>query len=152
MPVYEGIDRRKNARVQSKIPVQFRLLSIDRQRFFSDWLFGYTKDIGKGGICLTVDNLLAEYANLLRDRQALVAMELEMPMIRKPVSVCAKVVWMREASDEPKKFHVGLQYEELGKLRTDWLVLAALCKRYSPVFVLGVVGAFLFFLYLLLFK
>ena len=62
-------ERRKYIRLDSVFPVGFRLLSLDGKAALSDWLQGYTNNIGKGGICLTINNLKPELAKLIKARR-----------------------------------------------------------------------------------
>lgn len=135
MVKYTGADRRRHVRVKSRITVQFRLQSLDKTRFLSDWLIGFTRDIGKGGVCLLVNNLNSDFAQLIKDRQVRIALELEMPLIRKHVSVLSRVAWIKESADESNKYSLGLTYDEAGKVKV-FPVLAVLIGKYLTIILI----------------
>jgi hypothetical protein len=66
----KAAERRKYVRLNSVFPVQFRLLSLDGKHFLSDWLQGFTSNIAKGGICLCINNLNTELAEVIKSEKA----------------------------------------------------------------------------------
>ncbi|MBM3246902.1 MAG: hypothetical protein FJZ13_06245, partial [Candidatus Omnitrophica bacterium] len=84
-PEYAGQERRKYIRLDSVFPVEFRLVSLDGKRFLSDWLQGFSNNISKGGICLSVNNFPPDLAKYLKDKQAKVSLDIEIPLNRKPI-------------------------------------------------------------------
>jgi len=135
MSRYGGRERRRYIRIGSRISVQFRLLSLDKKRFLSDWLLGHTKDIGKGGICLTASNLGAEYAKLINDHQVKLELDLEMPLIHKSVKAFARVIWAKSDPDVANKYSAGLMFDEESQKKRDSIVFAAFLKKYLLVIV-----------------
>jgi len=57
-------EQRRYIRLDSVFPVEFRIFSLDGKSFLSDWLQGFTNNIGKGGLCLLVNNLPSELAKI----------------------------------------------------------------------------------------
>jgi len=114
-----GKERRQYIRLDSVFPVQFRLLSLDGKQFFSDWLQGFTNNVGKEGMCLAVNNLDSNFAKLLKDQQAKLSLGIEMPLTKKPVNALAKITWLKEVSGYPDKYLVGLNYEEIDILQKN---------------------------------
>jgi hypothetical protein len=110
---YSGEERRKYIRLDSVFPVQFRLLSLDEKHFLSDWLQGFTNNIGRAGLCLSINNLNPELAKIIKDQQAKLFLDIEMPITRRPIPAHAKVVWVKDAADEPNRYLIGLSYEEI---------------------------------------
>ncbi len=106
-------EKRRYLRLNSVFPVQFRLLSLDGSRFFSDWIQGFTNNIGKGGICLRVNNLPEDLAARVKALQAKCFLEVEVPLGNAAVSAQAAVVWVREIAGQQDKLLIGLAYEKI---------------------------------------
>ncbi|MDD5166385.1 MAG: hypothetical protein PHQ57_03225 [Candidatus Omnitrophica bacterium] len=106
-------ERRKYIRLDSVFPVQFRLLAADGKSFISDWLQGFTNNVGKGGICLFVNNLKPEMAGLIQSKQVKLSLNIEIPLGAKPVPALANVVWVKESPDEINKYFIGAGYEQI---------------------------------------
>jgi hypothetical protein len=132
-------ERRQYIRLDSVFPVQFRLVSTDGRQFLSDWQQGFTNNVGKGGICLIVNNLAAELTGLLKKRGAKLSLGIEMPLARKPVNALAEVTWIQEASGLPGKYLVGLNYLEINSWQNNRILRYALAKKFFVPFVLIVI-------------
>ncbi len=105
--------RRQYLRLDSAFPVEFQLASPQEKNSLSEWLQGFTSNIGKGGLCLQVNNLKPELARLLKDRNAKLSLKIEMPLGRKPVNAAGVLAWMEEAAGSPGKYFIGLSYEQI---------------------------------------
>ncbi|MDD4953530.1 MAG: hypothetical protein PHG40_01335 [Candidatus Omnitrophica bacterium] len=110
---YLGRERRKYIRLDTVFPVQFRLISVDGQHFLSDWLQGFTKDVGRGGICLKVNNLDPERVSLLQSGQAGLLLDIEMPIAANPISALSGVAWIKSAFGAPDRYIIGLAYKNI---------------------------------------
>lgn len=132
-------ERRKYIRLNSVFPVQFRILSLDGKRFLSDWLQGFTNNIAKGGICLTVNNLNPELAQILKDQQGKMSLEIEMSMTRSPVAALAKVSWVEDVVSEANRYLIGLKYEEIDNSRNNKIVRYTWTRKLFVPFVLSVI-------------
>ncbi|MDD4980507.1 MAG: PilZ domain-containing protein [Candidatus Omnitrophica bacterium] len=138
-----GQERRQYIRLDSVFPVQFRILSLDGKQEFSDWLQGFTNNISKGGICLSVNNLKPELVNLVKGRQVKLALNIEIPLAINPASASAKVTWVKDIATQPDKHLIGLSYEEIASSANSRLIRYAITKRlFAPVvftiiFILG---------------
>jgi len=132
-------EHRKYIRLNSVFPVQFRILSLDGKRFLSDWLQGFTNNIGRGGICLSVNNLNTGLAQILKDQQAKISLEIEMPITRNPISALARVVWMEDAVSEANRYIIGLSYEEIDRSQNNKIVRYAWTKKTFVPAVLSVI-------------
>lgn len=136
---YLGKECRRYIRLDSVFPVQFRLISPDGKRFLSEWLQGFTNNIGKGGICLEVHNLNPELAQLLRNQQAKISLEIEMPMTRSPVSASSRVAWMREMVAEANRYLIGLGYEQINQRQNNRIMRYAWTKKLFAPVVLSII-------------
>ena len=123
------VERRRYVRLDSVFPVQFMIYALDGTTPLSDWLQGYTHNIGKGGILLHVHDLNADLALLVRTRQATVALKIEMPLNRPVVVAHATVAWLQEKTPEVQKFGIGLSYTQINSLHKMRLLRYAWTKK-----------------------
>jgi TolA-binding protein len=126
---YLGSERRKYIRLDTVFPVQFRLLSLDGRRFLSEWLQGFTNDVGKGGLCLSVNNLHADLAQSLKGGQAKLSLEIQMPINAKAVSAIGRVAWIKDILGEPNKYIIGLSYEDIDRRQNSKIMRYAWMKK-----------------------
>lgn len=130
-------DRRKYIRLDSVFPVDFRLLSLDGRNFLSDWIQGFTNNISRGGICLSVNNLASEYLNLLKDKQAKLSLNIEIPLHKKAVGAKARVAWMDIF--KANRCLIGLAYEEIEPRLNNRIFHYALAKKFIPRISLAII-------------
>ena len=123
-------ERRYYVRLDSVFPVQFQLVSLDGATILSDWTQGFTNNIGKGGICLEINNLKKELAELISARQAKVALAIEMPLGRNPVKAHSTVAWVQAVADQPSRYLVGLRYESIDTQQNARILRYALAKKF----------------------
>jgi len=137
-------ERRRYIRLGTVFPVQFRLVSPEGKRFLSEWMQGFTDNVGKGGICLTIHHLNPEIAQLMRSSSELLfLLEIEMPIFKKPVSATAKKVWMREILSEANGYLVGLSYQQIGRSQNAEIMRYARMKRLFVPGLLVILGVLL---------
>jgi hypothetical protein len=134
-----GQERRRYVRLDSVFPVEFQLISLEGKQILSDWLQGFTNNVSKGGICLSVNNLRPELATLLKDKQAKLSLDIEMPIIKSPVKALAKVAWIREVAGTLNKHLIGLSYEEIDPLQNNKIMRYALTKKLFVPVVLSII-------------
>ena len=132
-------ERRKYIRLDSVFPVQFRLITLDGKRLLSDWLQGFTNNIGKGGLCLSVNNLKPELAKFIKDNQAKLSLKIEIPLTKNPVNALAKVAWIKDIIIEPNKYLLGLSYEEIDPQQNNKIVRYARTKKLFVPTVLTII-------------
>ncbi len=129
-----GPERRQYIRLDSVFPVQFRIQSLDGGNDLSDWLQGFTNNISKGGICLAVNNLKPELAELIKDRQAKLSLDIQMPLTAAPVPASAKVAWVKDVTGQPNKYLIGLSYENIaGSVNKRMIHYATVKRLFVPV-------------------
>jgi len=138
-----GREHREYIRLDSVFPVQFRLVTQDGANFLSDWLQGFTNNVGKGGICLSVNNLNPEFAKLIREQQVKLSLDIEMPLTKSPVGAQARVAWIKDVPGSPNKYLIGLSYEEIDPFQNNRMMRYARTKKLfvplalSTILVLG---------------
>lgn len=132
-----GSEKRKYVRMDSVLPVQFRFISTDGKAFLSEWLQGFTNNIGKGGICLMVNNLPADLGLLASARQAKLSLSIELPFIRDVVPAKARIAWVESSQN---KHLIGLAYEDILPGHNRKIMRYALTKKLFPLFSLVLIG------------
>ena len=86
---YLGPEHRQYTRMDCVFPVQFKLVSLYGKSLISDWLQGFTNDISKGGIRLSINNLPSNLAAVLNNKQANLSLEISIPLGGEPVNALA---------------------------------------------------------------
>jgi len=124
-----GQERRQYIRLDSVFPVEFRLESLDGKSFFSGWVQGFTNNVGKGGICLSVNNLDPQLLKLLKEKKAKLSLSIEMPLSKKPITAQAEAAWVRDVPGQPKKRIIGLSYGEIKPLDNQRIMRYARAKK-----------------------
>ena len=127
-------ERRKYIRLDSVFPVQFRVVTSDGKCFLSDWLQGFTSNVGKGGICLEVNNLKPELIEAIKTQNAKVSLAIEMPLGSHPINAQARPMWIKEAEGIANKYIIGLGYENIPPEANSRIIRLAWTKRlFAPV-------------------
>lgn len=130
-------EHRKYTRLDSVFPVQFKLASFEGSILLSGWLQGFTSDIGKGGICLRVNNLPEETAQLLKAKKAKLLLEMEIPLDGKPVEALADIAWVKV--NWPEQYLIGLAYERIDARDNARVLRHARRKKFFLPASLGVI-------------
>lgn len=131
--------QRKSIRLRSRFFVKCRLFSPDGKKALSDWIEGYTDNISRGGLCLSLDNLNPAYAGLLKEKEAKLTLLIKVPVSRKPVPAFVKVNWMQTDLSRPDKYLLGLSYERISRWQNLKITYYARIKRLFLPFVTGVI-------------
>jgi len=132
-----NLDCRKYIRLDTVFPVQFRLESPDKKQSFSTWLQGFTNNIGQGGICLAVNEIPADLLKLIKEKKVKLSIEVEVPLLKKPIGAFACVVWAKEIPGLSNRCLIGLSYEQINRLENNMLMRYAWTKKlFVPVIIL----------------
>jgi hypothetical protein len=133
-------ERRKYIRLDTVFPVQFRLVSLDGRSFLSGWLLGFTSDVSHGGICLSANALDEKCVQLVRNKSAKVALEIEMPLLRGPAVARANIAWVKDSPGNPTRYLIGLTYEDIDQGQNSTIMRYAWTRK---LFVPAVIALFL---------
>ncbi len=134
-----GSERRKYLRLDTVFPVQFRLESADGKNFLSNWLQGFTNNISRGGICLSVNNLDEDALKLLREKKAKLLLEIDLPIAKRPIPAKAGVAWVKEALGGTSQYFIGLNYEHISAKQNNRLLRYARVKKLFGPVALGLI-------------
>lgn len=130
-----GGEHRHYIRLDSVFPVQFCILSLDEKQVFSEWLQGFTNNIGKGGLCLSINNFKPELVNLIKNKEARLSLNIEMPIAARPILASARVIWVKDAR-EPGRYFIGLSYEQIAPSARNRIIRYAKAKKFFTPFVI----------------
>ena len=87
----EYIERRRYIRLDVVFPVEFQFLDQETGGSISDIKQGFTRDVGKGGICLEVNNIEEGFEQILRKKDARLDIRMHIPLGRREVKAVAAI-------------------------------------------------------------
>lgn len=128
------IERRKYIRLDSVFPVDFRLVAQDNQTFLCDWIQGFTNNISRGGICLTVNNLKLDLAELIQRGQVNLLLNIQIPLSSRATPARTKPIWIEPVLNQPGQYLIGLSYTEISPSANKRIVSFAWMKYLIPRF------------------
>ncbi len=128
----QGNERRKYLRISTVFPVEFVLIDDQGQKI-TPWLQGFTSNIGKGGICLEVNDLWWGFWDRLRLGMN-VKITLQVPLRKKDITATAQIVWRkRERREHFSRCLCGLEFIGIEKKQKRSLFRYALWKKGVPL-------------------
>ena len=123
------VEQRKYLRLDTVFPVQFRLEELDVNVPLSGWLQGFTNNISRGGICLSINNIDPELLKLIKEKKCRLSLEIDVPVSKKPIPVIAGITWIREDHGGKCKCQVGLDYKHISAKQNNQLMRYAWLKK-----------------------
>ena len=134
-----GAERRKYIRLDTVIPVQFRLESLDSKQPLSPWIQGFTNNIGHGGICLSVNDLSPDLIKLIQEKRVKLSIEIDMPLSSNSICASVSLAWTREIGGLSKRYLLGLDYEKINPKQNYILIRYAWARKLSlPLVILAI--------------
>jgi len=131
-------EHRKYLRLDTVFPVQFRLEALDQKSFLSGWLQGFTNNISRGGLCLSINNLDPQAFKLIKEKKSKLSLEIDIPISKNPIPAQTSIVWVREIPTDKCRYLVGLNYEHISAKQNRKLMRYAWMKKlFIPVVLLG---------------
>ena len=134
-----GAEQRKYVRLDTVFPVQFRLEGPDGQQILSEWIQGFTSNVSCGGICLAVNNFSPELLKMCKEKKAVLSLEIDLPIMRRPVSALACVVWTKEVFAGSPQILLGLSYTQINARYSSSLIRYAWGRRIFIPLVISLV-------------
>jgi cell division protein FtsB len=125
-------EQRKFIRLDSVLPVQFRMISPDGQTLVSDWQQGFTNNVCRSGIALVVNNLNPELAEMIKQKKVKLSLDIEIPLTRKILNAKASIVWVQQQERGGNNYLVGLLYEAINSHYNNMIMRFVFAKRYVP--------------------
>ncbi|MBU0549849.1 MAG: PilZ domain-containing protein, partial [Candidatus Omnitrophica bacterium] len=125
-------ERRQYIRLDSVFPVDFRLTAQDGKTFLSDWIQGFTNNISRGGICLSVNNLKSEFVALIKKGEVKLLLNIQVPLASRSTPARSKPVWIEPVLNQPGQYIIGLSYQEISASANKRIVGYAWSKYLIP--------------------
>jgi hypothetical protein len=125
--------KRQYVRVSTVFPVEFFVLDKEGNRI-TPWLQGFTRDIGKGGVRLTINDLWWGFWDKFNWRDAQLFVKIDLPFGRKVISTKAKVAWLDvKKHKEYNRYSAGVEFVGMGVKEAKSLFKYAIFKKYTPL-------------------
>jgi len=139
----EIIDNRKYIRLNAVFPVEFQFIDPETSGSISEIKQGFTRDVGKGGICLEVNNLEEGLEQIIREGRAKLDIRLHIPLSRPETKAIAKIAWHEKIkSGYPNKYLIGLSFLQIDSKDNKRIYFHATRIILTPV----IIAVFFFFL------
>jgi len=133
-------EHRKYLRLDSVLPVQFRLEEPEGKVILSDWLQGFTNNISPGGICLAINNLNPELSRLLKKENIKLSLEIDLPVSQAPITARASIIWMRDICGDKHQCLLGVSYDYISAKQKNKLICYGWLKKlFIPVALAAVI-------------
>ncbi len=133
-------EQRNYIRMDTILPVQFRLVSLDGKEMLSDWQQGFTNNVGKGGLCLQINKIDPFLEQQIRNAQVLLVLEIEIPFLAgSAVGAQARAVWFQDIAPDKSRFLVGLRYVSIDEEGKERILRFARAKRMFLPAVMAVI-------------
>ncbi|MFH1767961.1 MAG: PilZ domain-containing protein [Candidatus Omnitrophota bacterium] len=127
-------EQRRYIRLSTVIPVEFHLID-EFGRKETPYLQGFTNNIGKGGICLVINDLWWGFADRLSKNVPL-ALQIELPFKKRSIFAQGKIVWIEQSKlDRFTQYRLGIEFDKSKTDNTAGLFKYALLKKSLPFIV-----------------
>jgi hypothetical protein len=101
--VSSGKEKRKYPRKETHIPVRYRYLGDPVNAFKAGTI---TRNIGEGGVRFNASEFVSRASRLM--------LEMDVPMLTRPVKAISKVAWIRK-SPSGETYDIGNQFLEISR-------------------------------------
>lgn len=136
----EQAERRQYIRLNVIFPVEFQFLDPETGGSISDIKQGFTRDVGKGGICLEVNNVEEGFEQLLKEKKVRLDLRLHIPLGRSEVKAVAGIAWHNKLkAGYPNKYLIGLSFIQIDPKDRDRIFFHAKRIFLTPRFVSALV-------------
>ncbi len=111
---FKGAEHRKYIRLNVIFPVEFQFIDPETSGSISEIKQGFTRDVGKGGICLEVNNLEEGFEQVIKEGKAKLDLRLHIPLAMPETKAIAKIAWYEKVkSGYPNKYLIGLSFSQI---------------------------------------
>lgn len=127
-------ERRKYIRLDTVFPVQFCLKDPSDKKEISEWLQGFTNNVGKGGICLEASNIKKELIALIEKKNPNFLLKIELPVTKQVIHALAQLAWIKEVDSFSERYLFGLHYLQVDRRAVSKIMRYAWMKKlFVPV-------------------
>jgi len=138
-------DKRRYIRISTILPIEFFILDAKGKKF-TPWLQGFTHDIGKGGICLLINDLWWGFADRLKQDGLHLFLRINLPFKHQPMCLKARVSWIREQRlRDFNRYTLGLKFVKANDKEANDLFRYAIIKKYTPIAIGAVMTVLVLF-------
>jgi hypothetical protein len=132
-------EHRKYLRLDTVLPVQFRLEDEQQEVLLSGWLQGFTNNISRGGICLAINTIDPELFAILQAKKVKLSLEIDIPICRKAICARASVVWAKDIFGDKHQYLVGVKYDQIAAVHNNKIMRYAWFKKLFVPLAAGLV-------------
>ncbi|MBD3264102.1 MAG: hypothetical protein GF375_03250 [Candidatus Omnitrophica bacterium] len=126
-------ENRRYIRISTVLPVEFFLYD-KRGKRITPWLQGFTCDIGKGGICLQVNDLWWGFWDRLSQEGASLFLRVNYPLRNKTLTFKANIAWLRkEKLKDFTRYLIGLEFSGPGNQSSRSIFHYAVFRKILPI-------------------
>ena len=138
-------DKRRYIRISTVLPIEFFILDANGKKL-TPWLQGFTHDVGKGGICLLINDLWWGFADRLKQKGIQLSLRINLSFKHQPMCLRAQVSWIGEQRlKDFNRYAVGLKFVEANNKEANVLFRYALVKKSTPIAIGAIIAVLLFF-------
>lgn len=133
MPKRYKEEKRRYIRLDSVFPIEFKFRDL-KSGEISGWLQGFTNNISKGGVCLTVNNLSRELEEVLKKKDEVkLSLNIHIPLSKKPVSALGRIAWFERTREYPiNQYSIGVNYTKIDERENRRIFYYAQAKKILP--------------------
>lgn len=118
--------------MKTVFPVEFTVLSGDREERSKHLLQGFTRDVSASGLCVELKSFGKQTEKELSEEGAHLSLSIDPPFSRSPIRAVGRIAWMRKSIESPSgRYFIGVDYTEIDEKARRRLV------RYASRLVLA---------------
>ncbi|MFO8052537.1 MAG: hypothetical protein R6U54_01070, partial [Candidatus Omnitrophota bacterium] len=138
-------NRRKYIRLSTVLPVEFFVADKNGKKI-TPWIQGFSHDIGKGGICLVVNDLWWGFWDKFNQDKNKISLRIKLPFKKEPLFLEAAIRWKEsEKLKKFKQYRVGLEFTTSKKKKAGSIFRFAIFKKVAPVVVISILAGLVLF-------
>ena len=127
------------------MPVEFCILD-ENDKKITPWLQGFTHDIGKGGICLIVNDLWQGFLEKLNRDGTKILLRINIFFHKKIIVTTAVIVWTRqEKLQNFRRYYLGLEILNKNRKEINGLFYYALFNKFTPKLITASIAILIIF-------
>ena len=132
----ETHERRKYIRLNVIFPVEFQFIDPETSGSVSEIKQGFTRDVGKGGICIEVNNLEEGLEQVVKEGKVKVDVRLHIPLSALETKAVAKIAWYEKIkSGYPNKYLIGLSFLQIDSRDSNRIYFHATRATLTPAII-----------------
>ena len=146
----EHVEHRQYIRLGVVFPVEFQFLDPETGGSISDIKQGFTRDVGKGGICLEINNVEEGFEEILRQQNARLDLRLHIPLSRRETKAVTKITWHKKIkAGYPNKYLIGLSFLQIDPIDRNRIYFHArrisLIPKFLSILILSLIAGLVYF-------